>query len=437
MGQEYHTEMDEGVEFNQELMDKLKFVIDDYAKNGTNLIPMKADYMAERSIPDNINEESSENAFVIVLSYILMFLYVGCALGHLPSPIYSKFSLGFAGILVVISALVSAIGITFYLNDKLTMISAEVVPFLILAIGVDNMFLISRAERMVPDDITDVKFRIAFAMKEIGPSIFVASLCEALAFFIGMQTDIPALQSFCLVAGLAVLTDFFFQITIFLPCLALDIKRIRQQRYDIFCCCKKSSNEAPSGPREDLVRKYFNKYYVPFVFKKTTKVLTIAITVCMVTIGIFSTQKLLRGLNQNVSLVSGSDIFDYFETLFTYGNAGPPGYVIFNNVNYTNEENLKQMELINAELSALNNTIQNPVYSWVSPFRNFISNGVWQEDCNSALASVLPFDDQMKMFTQIEVDSNCCQKYGICGEQYSLDIIFNDEGKVETTRFRF
>ena len=119
MGQEYHTEMDEGVEFNQELMDKLQSVIDDYAKNGTNLIPMKADYMAERSIPDNINEESSENAFVIVLSYILMFLYVGCALGHLPSPIYSKFSLGFAGILVVISALVSAIGITFYLNDKL------------------------------------------------------------------------------------------------------------------------------------------------------------------------------------------------------------------------------------------------------------------------------------------------------------------------------
>lgn len=33
--------------------------------------------------------------------------------------------------------------------------------------------------------------------------------------------------------------------------------------------------------------------------------------------------------------------------------------------------------------------------------------------------------------------SQCCQKYGICGEQYSLDIVFNDEGKVETTRFRF
>ena len=199
---------------------------------------LKADYMAERSIPDNITEESSENAFVIGISYLLMFLYVGCAIGHLPSRVHSKFSLGFAGIFVVIAALISAIGITFFMNDKLTMISAEVVPFLILAIGVDNMFLISRAEREVPAHITDIKFRIAFAMKEIGPSIFVAAFCEALAFFIGMQTDIPALQSFCLVAGLAVITDFIFQVTIFLPALVFDHQRIKSGRYDILCCIK-------------------------------------------------------------------------------------------------------------------------------------------------------------------------------------------------------
>jgi len=177
---------------------------------GTPLNPLKADYMAERSIPDNITEETNENTSVIVLSYILMFLYVGCAIGHLPSLVHSKFSLGFAGIFVVIASLISAIGITFYMNQKLTMISAEVVPFLILAIGVDNMFLITRSERNVPEHIKDMKYRVAFALKEIGPSIFVAAFCEALAFFIGMQTNIPALKSFCMVAGLAVITDFIF-----------------------------------------------------------------------------------------------------------------------------------------------------------------------------------------------------------------------------------
>ena len=48
----------------------------------------------------------------------------------------------------------------------------------------------------------------AYAMKEIGPSIFAAAFCEALAFFIGMLTDVPALYSFCLVAGLSVIADF-------------------------------------------------------------------------------------------------------------------------------------------------------------------------------------------------------------------------------------
>ena len=100
-------------------------------------------------------------------------------------------------------------------------------------------------------------------------------------------------------------------------------------------------NENAGPPREDIVRKYFNKYFVPFVLKKSTKVLTIIITIFLITIGIFSTKKLLRGLNQNVSLVSGSDIFNYFDTLFEYGAAGPPAYVILNNVDYDDPENLK------------------------------------------------------------------------------------------------
>jgi Niemann-Pick C1 protein len=339
MGQEYHIELSDGQDYNQELIDTLLETVKQYKEeSGITLTTLKADYLAERSIPDNISEESSENAFVIVISYILMFLYVGSAIGHVPSTVHSKYALGFSGIFVVISALISAIGITFYMNIKLTMISAEVVPFLILAIGVDNMFLITRAERQVPEQITEPKYRVAFALKEIGPSIFVAAFCEALAFFIGMQTNIPALQSFCLVAGLSVITDLFFQITIFLPALVLDQQRISAKRLDVLCCFRKP--DAPDKPRDDLVRKYFNTYFVPFVFRRSTKILTAFITVCLVVIGGFSCAKLERGLNQNVSLVSGSDLFDYFNTLFDYGNAGPPAYVIFNNVNYSDPDNL-------------------------------------------------------------------------------------------------
>jgi len=108
----------------------------------------------------------------------------------------------------------------------MTMISAEVVPFLILAIGVDNMFLIARAEREVNPDIKTMELRCAYALKEIGPSIFTAAFCEALAFFIGMMTNVPALWSFCLVAGIAVIADFCLQMTVYVAALTLDGKRI-------------------------------------------------------------------------------------------------------------------------------------------------------------------------------------------------------------------
>jgi Niemann-Pick C1 protein len=80
----------------------------------------------------------------------MMFVYVSISIGYFPSVVHNRFILGFSGILVVLFSLMSAIGISFYMKFPLTMISAEVVPFLILAIGVDNMFLISRAERNVP-----------------------------------------------------------------------------------------------------------------------------------------------------------------------------------------------------------------------------------------------------------------------------------------------
>jgi Niemann-Pick C1 protein len=79
-----------------------------------------------------------------------MFLYVSLALGFFPNPVHSRCVVGASGIGVVIGALLSAMGLTFYWNQELTMITAEVVPFLILAIGVDNMFLIARAEREIP-----------------------------------------------------------------------------------------------------------------------------------------------------------------------------------------------------------------------------------------------------------------------------------------------
>ena len=56
--------------------------------------------------------------------------------------------------------------------------------------------------------MTDVPERIGFAMSKIGPSIFTTVICRSIVFFLGILTDIPVLNNFCLVAGLGILVDF-------------------------------------------------------------------------------------------------------------------------------------------------------------------------------------------------------------------------------------
>ena len=115
------------------------------------------------------------------------------------------------------------------------MISAEVVPFLVLAIGVDNMFFITGARDKVSKAVDIVKAngkqkqeysnqeQMGIALGEVGPSITTAAIGEFLSFLVGYLTDIPALESFCLCASFAVLINYFLQMTLFVALLIYGI----------------------------------------------------------------------------------------------------------------------------------------------------------------------------------------------------------------------
>lgn len=180
-----------------------------------------------------------------MFSYSLMFLYVGIAIGKFPSKKDTGFTLAIMGIMIVICSVLCSMGIIAYLDIGFTMISAEVIPFLILAIGVDNMFIIKNAvenQKKINPGIS-VENRLALGLKEVGPSITTAAICETLAFLVGALTKMPALQSFCLQAALAVLFDYVFQITSFIVFLAIDEERRDDNRVDLFCCIPVASAE--------------------------------------------------------------------------------------------------------------------------------------------------------------------------------------------------
>ncbi len=97
-------------------------------------------YRAERSIEDEIERESKSDIKTVLISYMIMFLYIAIALGRIRNVKYvlvdMKVSLGMAGVILVVLSVWASVGIFSYMGIPTTLIIFEVIPFLVLAVGV-------------------------------------------------------------------------------------------------------------------------------------------------------------------------------------------------------------------------------------------------------------------------------------------------------------
>lgn len=89
----------------------------------------------------------------------------------------------------------------------------QVIPFLVLAVGVDNMFILAHALQQ-QDPQLPVPERLGRALAGAGPSITLAAACETLAFGLGGLTSMPAVRNFSLCAAVAVLLDYALQVKV-------------------------------------------------------------------------------------------------------------------------------------------------------------------------------------------------------------------------------
>ena len=97
-------------------------------------------YRAERSIEDEIKRESKSDIKTVVISYMIMFVYIAIALGRARNLktilVDMKVSLGIAGVVLVSFSVWASVGIFSYMRIPTTLIIFEVIPFLVLAVGV-------------------------------------------------------------------------------------------------------------------------------------------------------------------------------------------------------------------------------------------------------------------------------------------------------------
>ncbi|XP_040820763.1 NPC1-like intracellular cholesterol transporter 1 isoform X2 [Ochotona curzoniae] len=289
-------------------------------------------FMAERSLEDEINRTTAEDLPIFAISYLVTFLYIALALGRFSSwrrvLVDSKVTLGLGGVIVVLSAVMASMGFFSYLGIPSSLIILQVVPFLVLAVGADNIFIFVLEYQRLPRRPGEQReAHIGRALGRVAPSMLLCSLSEAICFFLGALTPMPAVRTFALTSGLAILLDFLLQMTAFVALLSLDSRRQEASRPDI-CCCLKPRKLPPQKPSEGLLLHFFRKIYAPFLLHRVTRVVVLLLFVIMFGSSLYFMCQVSVGLDQELALPKDSYLLDYFLSLNRYFEVGAPVYFV-------------------------------------------------------------------------------------------------------------
>ena len=190
-----------------------------------------------RAFSDIAGETIVGDAMMMPVSFMIMFAYVTIMLGKF-NCLQQRGMLALAGL----ACIGLSIGFTYGFCSALGLFYGpmhNLIPFLLLGIGVDDMFVIMQCfDNLSPKerDLSNIPTAISLTMRRAGVAITVTSLTDFMVFAIGSTTVLPALMSFCLWCGVGILATYFFQITLFAGALALDCKRLHQGRNG-FCPC--------------------------------------------------------------------------------------------------------------------------------------------------------------------------------------------------------
>ena len=171
---------------------------------------------------------------------VLITIYSYIVLGSC-SPIHFRAFSAMVGLMCVLLATTSGYALSFATGMLFSRFHA-VLPFMLLGIGVDDMYVIVNTIDQTPMHLSADK-RFKQGMTLAGPSITITSVTDAIAFFLGSFGALPALNSFCVFSGICVFTLYFAFLTIFSSLFLEDLRRLHRKKGDCFgiCCCKEDS----------------------------------------------------------------------------------------------------------------------------------------------------------------------------------------------------
>ncbi|XP_051573915.1 patched domain-containing protein 3-like [Myxocyprinus asiaticus] len=305
----------------------------------------------------------------------------------------TKVWVAMSGVLSAGMAVLASFGLLLFCEMPFAMTVATA-PFLILGIGVDDMFIMISCwqKTKVYDEVED---RLAETYKEAAVSITITTLTDVLSFYIGLLTPFRSVQSFCMYTSTTILFCYIFNITFFGACLALNGRREKGNKHWLTCmevpkasddddatgniCCVGGAYDKDTGTDLEMpMDLFFKNHYGPFLTKTWVKMFVCLFYAGYLAVSIYGCFQIKEGLDLKNLAADGSYVGSYYDDEDTFFSAYGPNVMLVmtdENFQYWNSTARQNLDLCLENFQNLSMVSKDSDISPISWFHAYMNYG--------------------------------------------------------------
>uniref|UniRef100_A0AC34F9K9 SSD domain-containing protein n=1 Tax=Panagrolaimus sp. ES5 TaxID=591445 RepID=A0AC34F9K9_9BILA len=190
---------------------------------------------------------------------------------------------------------IAGLGLSSMIGVNFNAATTQIVPFLTLGLGIDDMFLLLHNYQDLLFCVR--KNEIGVLLKETGMSICITSFNNILAFVAGIILPIPALRSFCAQTAILLCFNLFTTMFLFPALIASDLRRRKAGIRDMTPPCMSKGKITPTESTAQVMstqniheEKHYawytlegilHRWYIPMLHNKVAKAIIIIICCLM------------------------------------------------------------------------------------------------------------------------------------------------------------
>ena len=149
-------------------------------------------YSSERSLDDSISASTGSDVKLVSITFTCMISFACFMLGKYLNPLTGHALLANGGVFAVALGILSGLGLGMWLRVPFVSL-VGVLPFLVLGIGIDDMFIMVDELDRQPRDLSTTG-KIKAVMKHSGATVTMTTMTDLVAFAVSTSTSFPAIR---------------------------------------------------------------------------------------------------------------------------------------------------------------------------------------------------------------------------------------------------